>query len=78
MGRHEQAAALFKESAAGTKDPTSQEQRKLEQAGCLLLAKDFAGARALYAELEKSPRENIRREAAKAVQSINDLEKKPK
>ena len=78
MSRHEQAAALFKASAAGTKDPATREQRTLEQAGCLVLAKDFTAARAVYAELEKSLREDIRRAAAQAVQALNEQEKKRK
>jgi tetratricopeptide (TPR) repeat protein len=70
QGRHEQAAPLYREAIAGTKDASTKELRTMNLVECLKTLNNPGEARGLLAPLCNSPREDIAKRAKEELRLL--------
>jgi len=66
----DQAVALYRESVEGTRDASTQELRNQKLVECFIKIDNFAEARVVLAQLNKSPRPEVVRKAAEDLQAL--------
>jgi len=70
QGRAEPAAPLYREAIAGTKDESTKELRTQNLIACLKTLNNLGEARALLANLSKSPREDVAKKAQEELRQL--------